>query len=1133
MRHTLTIAMSAFVLSASAVAPPQAPTMKVPVPSGFESFHPAIQGSAIAEALPDGSRSRVAPLRAPRFHSRNLPAPLHTAPAAGHLYGFLANTNLADLKYGMYDVDPATGQSQFLWQDELTAWQWTTYTGWMRDGNLCGVAGVKLDGAFMGYAWLEYDINDGTILDIEYIDLENSKLPVLVSSAYRVYDDKVYTYNYNEEGDGFCFSVAPATNVKSVYPLRDVNIKDVCAAMTYDSQTDTMYGVTTDGRFVSIDREGNLTTIYDISRSIPNLQPSTATGLAWSPSAGGCIYDAYILGQGTAFYLLDPNAKAPKRLGSSAGAEIFTVLVSPEVNAQGDAPQQATLRSYDFTATDLNGSLTWTLPSRLVEGTSIQGTVDWELLVDGNPMDKGTAAPGKDIVAKVSAVSNGADTYDVVCSVEGYRGEPAILHRWTGADAPIAPGNVRLTEDKVTWNVPTGSVHDGYVDYSDLSYDVYLNGGKIGTTRDTSLSYTLPQGQPFTSYTAEVVATYKGWASPTATSNFITYGDPLRMPVHFRPLEKQLEMMTLINVDGRKLEDGSDDTWFFTTEMGFPAFASGHTAEDWLILPPMQFDNTEKAYRFEMEIGLVHDRDTSGTYEVCIGTAPTAEAMTRVIIPESHCEHMLGDILEEFFAIPEPGTYYIGIHTKTGQVSFHVSDIDISLSERSAEVPTGVTGLSATAAAEGKLSASVEFTLPLTTASGRAIPADKEMDVTVSSYATEPGYNKDRELVETKKLTGKPGDVVKLDIATAQNYNVITVECAIDGLPGKAEETMIYTGIDRPYLVENLRVSVSEDNMSMTLTWDPPTEGEENGPIGDSFLYVIYYYSSGWTYFEEAGWDVTSYTYTCPDGSPVGYVLLGVMAYNAAGLSYHVAGLSAAIGEPMTVPWTNNLDNDITDYNTVIVRPTDQYDDTYWVMGNPGSMISPIFDLPSGWAFIGYTNESVDRKTSIALPKMRTTGLNDVTLTFDYWGGRYAAPMRLYAETRDSTEPILIAELPQDADGWTSHTVTLPAELQDCQWFMPMVDADLPDDQYFAMFSGYSFGSVSGVSLNPGNPGSISGGRGTLTVSGYAGETLRVTDLNGRTVLLRDRIADHCVFMLPAGVYAVQAGQHTAKVLVR
>lgn len=1125
--------MSAFVLSASAIGLPPAPTMKVPVPSGFESFRPTLPGSAVAEVFPDGGESHARTIRAPRFHNRNFAGTFRTAPATGHLYGFLANTNIAELKYGMYDVDPATGQSQFLWQDELTAWQWTTYTGWMRNGNFAGVAGVKLDGAFMGYAWLEYDINDGSILDVQYIDLEHTRLPVLVSSAYRVYDDKVYAYTYNEEGDGFCFSIVPPTNIESVYPLRDVDLADVCSAMTYDSQSDMIYGVTTDGRFVNVDREGNLTTIYDITRSISNVQPATASGMAWSPSVGGCIYNAYILGQGTVFYLLDPKAKAPKRLGSSSGAEIYTVLISPEANAQPDAPQQATMRSYDFTATDLSGSLTWTLPTHLVEGTKIQGNVDWELLVDGVTTDKGTAAPGKDIVSKVASVSNGQHTYALVCSVEGYKGEPALLHRWTGADAPSAPGNPRLTEDKVTWDVPAASVHDGYVDFSDLTYDVYLNGGKIGTTRDTELSYTLPQGQPFTSYTAEIVASYKGWASPTATSNFITYGDPLKMPVHFRPLEKQLEMMTLINVDGNKFEDGSEDTWRFTTEMGFPAFASGFNGDDWLILPPMQFDNTEKAYRFEMEIGLVHDRDTSGTYEVYLGTAPTAEAMTRVIIPESHCEHMLGDILEEFFAIPEPGVYYIGIHTKTGQVSFHVSDIDISLSERSAEVPIGVTGLSATPAAEGNLSASVEFTLPLTTASGRAIPADKVMDVAVSSYATKPGYNKERELVETLNLTGKPGETMKLDIKTAQNYNVITAHCSIDGLDGKKEEILIYTGVDRPYLVENLKMDVSEDNMSMTLSWDPPTQGEEGGPIGDSFLYVIYYYNSQWTYLEDAGWDVSSYTYTCPEGTPLGYMTLGVMAYNAAGLSYHVAGLSASVGEPVMAPWTNNLDNDITDYNIGILRPDEQYNDTFWVMGNPGSIISPIFDIPSGLAFIGYTYEAVDRKARIALPKMRTTGLNDVTLTFDYWGGRNAAPMRIYAEAYGSTDLILIAELPRDAEGWTSHTVTLPAELQDCSWFIPMVDADLPDDQNFAMFSGYSFGSVSGVSLNPDAEGSITGGRGTMTVSGYAGEPLRVTDLNGRTILVRDRLDDHCVFMLPAGIYAVRAGRHTAKILVR
>lgn len=1116
-----------------AVTPQQPPTMKVPIPAGFESFHSCVPLRGLTEAEQNGAAPTL-PIIPRRLPDNRLNAPSNLPTDRGHLYGFLVNTNLDGLKYGLYDVTPATADSQFLWQDYLTGWQWTTYTGWMREGNLCGLTGVKLDGAFMGYAYVEYDLSNGELLELEYIDLEYSMTPVLVSSAYRLLDDNVYAYGYNEEGNGFCFSVAPASNPAKVTPLRDVDYNEVCAAMGYNSLTDTMYGITTDGRFVSIDTEGNLTTISDITRYITNVQPATATAMAWMPSEGAFIYNAFVAGQGTVFYAIDPSGKAPRRLGTSQGAEIYSILVSPEINAEPDAPVKADFSSFDFTTTALNGSITWKLPAKLVEGTAIKENIDWRLLIDGEAAGKGSAAPGATVTTTVDRVTNGMHTFALICSVEGYDGEPAIIHRWVGPDAPQAPANVRLTETTVTWDRPTGSIHDGYVDYDNIKYTIYLNGGKIGESKTTEFEYTLPQGLPFTSYTAEVIASYEGWESPVATSNFITYGDPLNLPVHFRPLEKQLEMMTIFNLDGLKYEDGTDNTWHFTTNMGFPAFSSGYRGDDWLILPPMNFTDTEKAYRFEMEIGLVYDSDTTGTYEVCIGKEPTVEAMTRIIVPKAHCLHMLGDIIEEFFAVPEPGVYYIGIHAMSNEVSFHVSDIDVSLSNRSAEVPLGVSDLEAKPAPDGKLSATVSFTLPTATASGREIPADKIMDVTVGSYATEPGYGKDRELVATKTLTGAPGSTHTVEIETAQNYNVIVVNCTLDGLEGKGAETMIYTGLDRPYTVNDLKVTVSEDNMSVTLTWTPPTEGEEGGPIGDSFLYVIYdYYSSAWTFLEEAGWNVTSYTYTLPEGTPLGYVTLGVMAYNAAGLSYHVLGKSAAMGTPIRVPWTNDLDNDDTYDNAIIIRPTEQYNDTYWIPGDPGAMISPIFDLPSKMAFIGYTYEATDRKTRLALPKVNTSGLNDVTLTFDYWGGRNAAPMRIYAEVFDSDEPILIAELPLGADGWTSHTVTLPATLQDRIWLMPMVEADLPDDQYYAMFSGYSFGSVSGVAMTPDGEGCIAGGKGTLTVAGHNGEALIVTDMTGRLILSRDRLEAHNVFFLPAGIYAVRAGSATAKVIVK
>lgn len=1135
MKHLFTLPLAAVTLAATASAAGMPPTSAInaPVPSGFEDFYPAMRQKGISENALDGSAMKSRPMPR-RLAGDVMQAPAAKAPAQGNLYGFLNNTDLENLKLGLYDVNPSTGNSTFLWQDELTEWGWSTYTGWIRDGRLCTLSGVKLNGAFMGYGYLEFDLSDGTIHDIEYIDPGNDGMQtVFISSAYRPLDDKVYGYTYNEDGTEFCFSEAPATDISQARIVKNVMLEDLCTAMTYDSLTDTMYGITSDGRFVKVGFDGSIQLISNLSRSIPNLDALAASGMAWSPSLQACVYNAYIVGTGTVFYAFDPTGKeAPKRMGHSLGAEIYSILVSNEPNALPDAPLQAEFGSYDFAGPALEGSISWTLPAKLMDGNDIKVPVDWTLYIDGIEYMSGSGTAGSGIVTPVSGVSNGQHTYALICGVEGYSGEPAIHRHWTGADAPLPPANARLTENLVSWDVPTGSVHDGYVDTSAITYTVYLNGGKIGETSETSLSYTLPEGEPFTSYTAEIEASYMGWASEKAVSNFITYGDPLNMPVHFRPEEKELEMMTLINVDGHKFEDGRDDTWRFTTDMGFPSFASGYNGDDWLILPPMTFDNVEKAYRFEMEIGLVHDSDTSGTYEVCIGKEPTAEAMTRVIIPESHCLHMLGDILEEFFAVPEAGVYYIGIHTKTNKVSFHVSDIDVSLSNRSADVPLGATGLVAVPGADAALTAAVSFTMPVATASGRDIPADKSVTATVCSYSTELGYNKERTLVDTKTVTGLPGSVQKLDITTAQNYNAIVVTCSVDGLEGKSAETIIYTGVDRPYLVNDLQMKVSEDNMSVKLTWTPPTEGEEGGPIGDTFLYVIYDYQKTWTYVDEAGWDVYEYTYTKPAGTPLGYYSVGVMAYNAAGLSYHVAGRSVSMGEPLQLPWVDDLREDVTYDNLVILCPDEQYNDTYWVNGDPGEMISPIFSLPSRLALIGYTYLATDRKTLVALPKISTAGYSDVQFSIDYWGGRNAAQMRIYGESYDFPDRVLIAQLPRDAEGWTTYTTILPAEMQDQGWMLPMVEADLPDDQYFAMISGYSLSSKSGVSLIGEGEGFISGGRGSLTVAGHTGEALIVTDMSGRTVLQRSSLEDYHVFFLPAGIYAVRAGEATAKVVV-
>lgn len=1029
-----------------------------------QSFQLPVSGQGVPELIDAPIMNRVpAPV--------SLAAPTTSAADESTIFGYLNNTNLTGKENGFYRIDPdVTDSGTFLWQDYLTSLSWMIYTGWYRDGRVCALDGVKLDNQFMAYAYTEYDFATGDILYNQYIDLgddEIGMLPVYLSSAYRTINDKVYGYAYNVTGEEFSFNVADADGFTNYRAVKAVSYDDFCVSLCYNEQDDLFYGVTTAGKLVQIDAQGNQTPVFDVAAQIIGLNTGVLTGMVYVPSLNAILWDAYYGSVATAFIALDIDNKTATVMSKSAGAEIYAFLLTTETNADTEAPAVAAMDVCNFVGPALNGSISYTMPGKTQGGSPLSGELDWTLLVDGVEYSTGTATAGSPVTVELTDIANGNRTFSFIVSKGSLKGAPAILHRWIGSDTPAAPTDAVLTENKVSWTAPETSVHGGYVDFDAVTYTVTLNGEPLGTTSDTFLDYTLPQDKPFNSYTAEVTATYDAKTSEAAVSNFITYGDPLKCPIHFRPEPKDMELMTTVNVDGHKYESGEEDTWRFITadQMGFPAFASGFNGDDWLILPPMNFDNTTKAYRYEMEIGLVHDSDTNGTYEVCIGTEPTVEAMTRVIIPESHCLHMRGDILEEFFAVPEAGVYYIGIHAVTKSVSFHVSDIDITLSDREADVPTGVTDLEATAGTDGALTATVTFKMPLTTADGRLLDVATVITATVASESTVPGKPDQNVPVSSKQVTGTPGSLQTVEIETAQNYNNISVTCTIEGRTGKGETVLIYTGLVRPYIVNDFAASLSEDNLTATLSWTPPTEGEEDGAIGTSFYYEVYYYDSGWKYLDEVGWDITEYTLSMPKGTQMFYTTLGVMAHNAAGISYHIVGTGFSIGDPVELPWTNDLDNEITEDNTIIMRPSDEYNGTYWLPGDPGAILSPIFAVPGNLAMMGYTVDGqTDLKAMIALPKFTTLGLSDAAITFNYWGGIAAAQMRLLGQGYGMTEPVLIAELPFDSAGWTSATYTLPDELQDKGWVILMVDADIADDQTFAIFSGYTLSSPSALS---------------------------------------------------------------------
>lgn len=1117
----LPIMFAGITLAASAAAPPPQKGPEVKLPASYAGFYPSMRAA-------NGTLQRT---EKPMF--RNASSRLD---ATSDIFGYLYFFQGTQLERGFYRINP-TPNATFLWSDTYTSdWSMNMTGGWIRDGRLCGLNSMSFMGGMLAYGQIELDINTGEVLNfrqlkVDATDLNNQYL----TTAYRELDDKVYGYGYINDGNAFGFKSAKASDIETSQPVCEVEYEQICTALCYNVQDDSFYGVTTSGDFVSINTQGEQTLV--MSLNLPGTT-KTVTGLTYSPKDRVYVYNAFFEDNTSAIYAIDAAAKTCTKLYDCTSGEEFIYLVCTAENAEPDAPARPVFDGISFPEASLDGSLTFTMPAGTVTGQQLSGNLDWRIYVDGIQVDTGTAAAGSRATVSLTGLSNGEHTFAFSAGKEGKWSTPVTTSKWIGSDYPSSPSDIVLTHEKVTWSPVTTSEHNGYVDYTSIKYTVTLNGKKMGETNGTECGIELPDGAPYDSYTAQVTATADGKSSQPGESNYITYGNPIIIPVgsslHYRPEEYEFKLFQAIDIDGKTDSEGNTRNWHFSETMGFPSFASGADGIDLLVFPPIMFDNTEKAYQFQMEAGLISDIDNTGTIEVLIGKEPKPESMTRVVIPPTRLYYMRGVIMTEYFSVPEAGYYYIGVLTHTNKVAFHISDMDIMLTSRDADVPMTVSDLKATPGENGALTATVSFTMPTQTVGGKEIDASSEITATVTSreFVLDKPY--EGNVIATTTVKGKPGEKVSAVVQTQQNNNTIGVSCSLDNRSGVETTTSVFTGLVRPYIVQNFKAEVSEDNMSIRLTWTPPVEGEEPGAIGDSFFYSIWYYGNGWTFYDGAGWDVDEATITLEDGNPQTILMVGVMAMNAAGQSDHIASASTVVGQPYDLPIKEDLHDGIETFSPIAIqRPDDSYNNTYWMVTDPAE-VSALFANQSGWAYVGYigTEGIKTAKSRLSLPKFSTVGSKDVKISLTYWGGPYEAPFTLLSNVFGSEAPETIGNFPT-GKGWMTHTVTLPESLNGHKWVELLLDSDFANANSYAMFSGYSISGTAGVNGPDSEEGNIFATPGMLHVSGLAGERLTVSDTAGRIFVSVPSLNDVAGFALAPGIYIVRTGSKASTVIVR
>lgn len=903
---------------------------------------------------------------------------------------------------------------------------------WLRDGKWCSYApAITTSGEVVENFYVEYDASTGEMTSSE-VALTPDK--VFIASCYDPEGDTAYGYTYDATGEGVQFSKALGTAPTEIVKVADAAIEDNLRAICFNTKKGVVAGLNGEGSLVEVDPATGVSTVIG-ALDVPYFY---LAGMAYDAATDSYIYNAQPREENSYLYSINANTLEAKLLQTYTNGDSFIGLwvVGEAFHVNKSAPQKATELTTDFKSGANTGSFLFTMPSLTMGESPILGNVDWILTVDGKEVRRGSSASGSVVTVDNLELSTGMHQFTVTCSLGQATGESVTLAAFIGKDTPVMPKNITLSAETIKWDAVTEGVNGGYINPEEVTYTVWLDDEMIAEgIKDTETASKIAAGQPLHIYTAKVMATYDGKDSEVGTSNDLTYGDGLTIPVSLAPTDAEVGLFTTLdaNGDGKAFKWSSTMAYFGGKVQAFYCPYHGKNAsDDWLWLPAVIFNDASKVYSFRMNAFKANKY--AEKYEVKIGTAPTVEAMTQTLIEPTTIEAGAVDPTAyppvpatANFLVPAAGKYYIGIHciSDADQYGLYVNDFHVEVSDYSSEAPQPVTELTAVAGEKGALNAEVSFKMPTTDILGKDYAADKDL----KAYLT---VNDAEDEIE---LTGKPGATVTTKVDTKQGENVIKVFTADGTVHGPEMQTKVFTGLDVPMVVNNFNITTSMSNMDIILTWEAPTEGENGGyvaPTGNTY-YLAQVVDGAWQILGAMGKDVFTYTVSLPEGTPQGLYTLGVLAGNASGNSGSLTGQSVEAGVPYTLPMNEDFGDGNVDKTPLANYSGGDYK-LRWGIGDAAE-IDEYLGNNGKLAFIGYSNSyGAAQKGRISLPRFTTTGINkpafvmetlgECCTSVDVYASAFGVPMTL-------VQTVDISSLNHSEQ---TVTVDLSEKFANCSW---------------------------------------------------------------------------------------------------
>ena len=388
---------------------------------------------------------------------------------------------------------------------------------------------------------------------------------------------------------------------------------------------------------------------------------------------------------------------------------------------------------------------------------------------------------------------------------------PAAVSDFTATQVPLELKNI------VTFTAPTTTI-GGETLTDNLSVAIVRNGETVKTLTDVAPG----SEQTYTDeLSAEGTYKYQAVASNAAgqgrKSDIVTVKVAMPQEVPFAISfadESAFDRFTVID------NNEDESTWEYSSyyEDVHYHYDWDNAADDYLVSLPLRM---EAGKRYDVTVRLSTEYRPE-RFEVVAGTAATTEALNIGVIEatEIDSESAPADYTGTFTAETD-GYYYVAIHaiSDANQGDLHLYSLSVENGAEST-APAAPT-LTATAAAEGALTATIQVTAPSQTIEGSALSAITKL-----------------ELYRDGVLTGEQADVVPGAVVTftdegMESSGLYTYQALAYNESGKgerSEKTTVYVGLDQPVAPET--IAATDHATSVDLTWSAVgSEGMNGGYV--------------------------------------------------------------------------------------------------------------------------------------------------------------------------------------------------------------------------------------------------------------------------------------------------------------